>query len=83
MANTKSTEEKIKDIVVELTGCDASKLMPDAKFIDDIGVDSLDAVEIIMGVEEEFGVEIPDEAAEKLMTVGALTRYIDERLAKV
>lgn len=82
MANTKSTEEKLKDIIVDLTGCDETSLTPEAKFVEDVGVDSLDAVEIMMGVEEEFHLNIPDEDMEKLNTLGALTRYVDEHAAK-
>ena len=68
---------KIVEIVIDKLGVDANKVTPEAKFIDDLGADSLDTVELIMEMEEEFGIEIPDEEAEKLATVGDAVKYID------
>ena len=73
------TAERVQKIVVEHRGVEADKVTQDANFIDDLGADSLDIVELVMAFEEEFGVEIPDDdAAEKIATVGDATRYIDE-----
>ena len=66
MAAEKSTEQRVKDIIVEQLGVNADQVTPDAKFIEDLGADSLDTVELVMALEEEFGHEIPDEEAEKL-----------------
>ncbi|MBL8022296.1 MAG: acyl carrier protein [Spirochaetia bacterium] len=70
--------EKIKAIIVEQLGVDESEVTPEAHFIDDLGADSLDTVELVMALEEEFGIEISDEDAEKIQTVGDVSRYIDE-----
>ena len=70
--------EKIKQIVVEHLGVDEAKVTPEASFIDDLGADSLDTVELVMAFEEEFGIEIPDEAAESIVTVGDAVTYIDK-----
>lgn len=78
MATDKSTEEKVKDIIVEQLGVNAEQVTPEAKFIEDLGADSLDTVELVMALEEEFGHEIPDEEAEKLQTVGDVTKYIED-----
>ena len=72
------TAEKVKKIVVEHLGVDEAKVTPEASFIDDLGADSLDTVELVMAFEEAFGVEIPDDAAEKITTVGDATKYIEE-----
>ncbi|WP_126172483.1 acyl carrier protein [Altericroceibacterium xinjiangense] len=72
------TAERVKKIVVEHLGVEEDKVTPDASFIDDLGADSLDIVELVMAFEEEFGVEIPDDAAEKIATVGDANRYIEE-----
>ena len=72
-----STESKVKDIIVEQLGVNPDQVNADAKFIEDLGADSLDTVELVMAFEEEFGIEVPDEEAEKLQTVGDVTRYID------
>jgi len=72
------TEERVKKIVVEHLGVEADKVTVDASFIDDLGADSLDIVELVMAFEEEFGVEIPDDAAEKITTVGDAVKYIEE-----
>ncbi len=66
----KSIEEKVKDIIVEQLGVNPEQVTPQASFIEDLGADSLDIVELVMAFEEEFSVEVPDEDAEKLQTVG-------------
>jgi acyl carrier protein len=71
------TAERVKKIVVEHLGVDAAKVTDDASFIDDLGADSLDIVELVMAFEEEFGVEIPDDAAEKISTVKHAIAFID------
>jgi acyl carrier protein len=75
----KSIEEKVKDIIVEQLGVNPEQVTPQASFIEDLGADSLDIVELVMAFEEEFGVEVPDEDAEKLQTVGDVVKYIEER----
>lgn len=70
--------ERVKKIVVEHLGVDEGKVTEGASFIDDLGADSLDIVELVMAFEEEFGVEIPDDAAEKISTVGDATKFIEE-----
>ena len=70
--------ERVKKIVVDHLGVDEAKVAPNASFIDDLGADSLDTVELVMAFEEEFGVEIPDDAAEKISTVSDAIKYIDE-----
>ena len=74
------TAEKVKKIVVEHLGVDEGKVTPEASFIDDLGADSLDTVELVMAFEEAFGVEIPDDAAEHIQTVGDAVKFIGERL---
>jgi len=69
-------EDKVKDIIVEQLGVNADQVKPEASFIEDLGADSLDTVELVMAFEEEFGAEIPDEDAEKLTTVGAVIEYL-------
>ena len=69
-------EQKVKDIIINELGVEAEKVTPEAKFVDDLGADSLDTVELVMAFEEEFGMEIPDEDAEKLQTVGDAINYI-------
>ena len=73
-----ATFEKVKSIVVEQLGVDEKEVKMDAAYIDDLGADSLDIVELIMAFEEEFGIEIPDEAAEKIKTVQDVVSYIDQ-----
>jgi acyl carrier protein len=73
-----SVEEKVKHIIVEQLGVDEDEVKPEASFVDDLGADSLDVVELVMALEEEFGLEISDEDAEKLTTVGKATAYIAE-----
>ena len=70
--------EKIKKIISGQLGVDESEITPKSHFIDDLGADSLDTVELVMQLEEEYGLEIPDEDAEKLQTVGDAIKYIDE-----
>ena len=71
--------EKIKSIITEQLGVDESEVTPDSDFAKDLGADSLDTVELVMALEEEFGIEISDEDAEKIKTVGDVSKYIDER----
>ena len=72
-----STFDKVKDIIIDKLGAEEGKITKAASFMDDLGADSLDTVELIMEMEEEFGIEIPDEEAEKLATVGDAVSYID------
>jgi len=72
-------EDKVKDIIVEQLGVNAEQVTPEATFIEDLGADSLDTVELVMAFEEEFGAEIPDEDAEKLTSVGAVISYLSEK----
>src|SRR6267142_6503415 len=74
-----TTYERLKKIVVEQLGADEDEVKPEASFVDDLNADSLDLVELIMSLEEEFGTEISDEDAEKIRTVGDAVEYIDER----
>ena len=78
----KSIEEKVKDIIVEQLGVNPEQVTPQASFIEDLGADSLDIVELVMAFEEEFGVEVPDEDAEKLQTVGDVIKYIEDKSSK-
>ncbi len=71
-----SVEKKVKEIVAEQLGRDASEVTNEASFIDDLGADSLDIVELVMAMEDEFGIEIPDEEAEKIKTVKDVIEYI-------
>ena len=71
-------EEKVKNIIVDQLGVAEDQVKPDAKFIEDLGADSLDTVELVMAFEEEFGIEVPDEDAEKLTSVGDVTKYVEE-----
>ena len=72
-------EEQVKKIVVEHLGIDESKVIPEAKFIDDLGADSLDTVELVMAFEEKFGIEIPDDAAETILTVKNAIDFIESK----
>lgn len=74
--------EKVTEIIVEQLGVKPEEVTPEASFVDDLGADSLDTVELVMAFEEEFGVEIPDEDAEKIQTVGDAVKYIDEKSGK-
>ncbi len=71
-----NVEERVRKIVVEHLGVEQDKVVKDASFIDDLGADSLDTVELVMAFEEEFGVEIPDDAAETILTVGDAVRFL-------
>ena len=73
-----ATFDKVRDIVVEQLGSEADEVTLESTFIDDLGADSLDIVELIMAFEEEFNVDIPDEAAEKIKTVQDVVNYIDQ-----
>ena len=75
----KSVEEKVKDIIVEQLGVYPEQVVSSASFIEDLGADSLDTVELVMAFEEEFNVEVPDEDAEKLQSVGDVVKYIEEK----
>ena len=77
-----AVESKIKTIIAEQLGVKPEEVTPNASFVDDLGADSLDTVELIMALEEEFNVEIPDEDAEKLQTVGDVVKYIEDKAAK-
>jgi acyl carrier protein len=78
MAAEKTIEQRVKDIIVEQLGVNADQVTSDAKFIEDLGADSLDTVELIMALEEEFGLEVPDEEAEKLQSVNDVIKYIED-----
>ncbi len=75
-----TTFERVKDIIIELLGADPAKITPEARFREDLEADSLDLVEMIMAIEEEFSGEISDEDAQKITTVGDAVNYIDTRL---
>ena len=72
--------EKIKKIIIDQLGVDESEVTEEASFVDDLGADSLDTVELVMALEEEIGIEIPDEDAEKIVTVGDVISYIETKL---
>lgn len=74
-------ESQVKEIIVEQLGVDPEKLTPDAKFVEDLGADSLDTVELVMTFEEKFSIEVPDEDAEKLKCVADVVKYIEEHQA--
>lgn len=74
-----AVQDKIVEIIVEQLGVKPEEVVPEASFVDDLGADSLDTVELVMALEEEFGTEIPDEDAEKIQTVGDAIKYIDEK----
>lgn len=76
-----SISEKIKGVIAEQLGVKSEEVTEQAKFVDDLGADSLDTVELVMALEEEYGVEIPDEDAEKLTTVGEAIKYIEKKIA--
>ena len=73
-------EERVSEIIVEQLGISKEEVVTEASFIDDLGADSLDIVELVMAIEEEFDIEIPDDDAEKIQTIGAAIAYIKERL---
>jgi acyl carrier protein len=74
----KPIDQRVKDIIVEQLGVKPEQVTPEAKFIEDLGADSLDTVELVMALEEEFGIEVPDEQAEKLQSVGDVIKYIED-----
>lgn len=80
---TASVEERVKKIVIEQLGAEEAKVRRDASFVDDLGADSLDTVELVMALEEEFGTEIPDEDAEKITTIQEAIDYIKSHSAEV
>jgi len=75
-------EERVKEIIVEQLGVEVGQVTEKAKFVDDLGADSLDTIELVMALEEEFSIEIPDEDAEKIVSVGDAVNYISEHSAK-
>ncbi len=75
-------DEKVKGIISEQLGVKKEEIKPESSFIDDLGADSLDTVEVVMALEEEFGIEIPDEDAEKITNVGDAIKYIEEKISK-
>ncbi len=77
-----AVEDKVRDIIVEQLGVSPEEVVPEASFIDDLGADSLDIVELVMAIEEEFGLEIPDDDAEKLQSIGDAISYVEERTTK-
>jgi acyl carrier protein len=77
-----SVEEKVKEIIVEQLSVDEGEVTATASFIDDLGADSLDTVELVMALEEGFSIEIPDDAAEKITTVGEAVQYIEAHVPK-
>lgn len=77
-----SIEERVTDIVVEQLQLDRDKVHPESKFVDDLGADSLDTVELVMALEEEFEIEIPDEEAEKITTLREAIAYVEEHAKK-
>lgn len=72
-----SIEEKVRDIIVTELGSSPDKVVSEAKFVEDLGADSLDTVELVMAFEEEFGIEVPEEETDKLLSVGAVVSYIE------
>ena len=77
-----SVETRVKEIIVEQLGVNESEVTPEAKFVDDLGADSLDLVELVMALEEEYNIEISDEDAEKILTVGNAIEYIQNHVAQ-
>ena len=76
---TASVDERVKKIIAEQLGVEEDEVTPEASFVEDLGADSLDTVELVMALEEEFEIEIPDEDAEKILTVGKALEYIKEK----
>ncbi|WP_455241969.1 acyl carrier protein [Petrachloros mirabilis] len=74
-----TVDERVKKIISEQLGVEEDEVTPEASFVEDLGADSLDTVELVMALEEEFGIEIPDEDAEKILTVGKALDYIKEK----
>jgi len=82
MADVKDVESRVKEIIVEQLGVDASEVNIGASFVNDLGADSLDTVELVMALEEEFDIEIPDDQAEKIQSVGQAVDYIKANMKK-
>jgi acyl carrier protein len=82
MADIGKIEERVKDIIVEELGVERDKLTAEASFMEDLGADSLDTVELVMAFEKEFDIDIPDEDAEKMRTVGDALTYLHEKIGK-
>ena len=82
MAATENLEERVKKIIIEQLAVDSSEVVEKAQFVQDLGADSLDTVELVMALEEEFDIEIPDEDAEKIKTVGEAVTYIKDKAGK-
>ena len=80
--SVENVQERVKNIIVEQLGVETDQVKPEAQFVNDLGADSLDTVELIMALEEEFDVEIPDEKAEKIKTVGEAIEYIEQNAKK-
>lgn len=81
MPTVSNVEKKVKEIIVEQLGVDEAEVTPNASFVDDLGADSLDTVELVMAFEESFGIEIPDEDAEKITTVKDAIEYIQSHIS--
>ena len=82
MADIGKIEERVKDIIVEELGVEREKLTAEASFMEDLGADSLDTVELVMAFEKEFDIDIPDEDAEKMRTVGDAMKYLHDKIGK-
>jgi len=82
MADMSKIEDRVKDIIVEELGVEREKLTAEASFMEDLGADSLDTVELVMAFEKEFDIDIPDEDAEKMRTVGDALNYLHEKIGK-
>ena len=80
--SVENVQERVKNIIVEQLGVEADQVKPEAQFVNDLGADSLDTVELIMALEEEFDIEIPDDKAEKIKTVGEAVSYIETNAKK-
>ena len=80
--SVENVQERVKNIIVEQLGVEADQVKPEAQFVNDLGADTLDTVELIMALEEEFDIEIPDEKAEKIKTVGEAVSYIEANAKK-
>jgi acyl carrier protein len=75
-----AVEDKVREIIIEQLGVSAEEVVPEASFIDDLGADSLDIVELVMAIEEEFALEIPDDDAERIQTIQDAITYVEERV---
>jgi acyl carrier protein len=77
---SEATDERVREIIINELGVEAEKVTDEASFVDDLGADSLDTVELVMAFEEEFGIDIPDEDAEQMRTVGDAIKYLNENV---